>query len=410
LAVLVIDLDAFKPVNESYGHGAGDRLLKEVALRLCRCARAGDTVARVGADEFLLLMEDVADASDCMSLAGRLNEALRVPIELGAQTVEISASVGVAAWPGFGERDKLITHAGAAMEAAKRAGGNAAMMFEERMDVDVQSQVNLKTELRHAAERGELALYYQPKVDAEGGQVHSVEALLRWNHPQKGLLGPGYFIPLAERFGLMVQIGHWVIEEACRQMQDWSERGIHIRVAINVSAQQLRDPQLVASIEGALHRHEIDPSRLLCEITESVAMEDVEATQRVFKDLAHAGVFLAIDDFGTGYCSLSYLRQLPAKQLKIDWGFVKDLETSRDARSIVDAVVQLAHALGLRVVAEGVETSGQQAILRSFGCDELQGFLFGRPMPAADLLMWMLDGPAGRSQDFAASIIDVDAI
>jgi diguanylate cyclase (GGDEF)-like protein len=406
LAVLFIDLDGFKPVNDSFGHGAGDLVLKEVARRLCQGARAGDTVARVGGDEFLLLMEDVGTVADCTALAARLCEALRTPMKLGGQVVEISASIGIAAAPGHGERDRLIAHADAAMYAAKRAGGNGYTLFESRMDVDAHAQLSLQAELRHAAERGELMLYYQPKVAGQGGQIHSVEALLRWRHPQRGLIGPADFIPLAERFGFIAQIGQWVIEEACRQMHEWSEQGVHIRVAINLSAQQLRDVDLVGRIDRAIRRYGIDPDRLLCEITESVAMEDVESTQRVFNDLARIGIFLSIDDFGTGYSSLGYLRSLPAKQLKIDRSFVQDLETSQDARAIVDAVVQLAHALSLKVVAEGVETEAQRAILIALGCDELQGYLFARPMPAMDLLDWMLDRTPVGDIDFAPSVID----
>jgi len=406
LAVLFIDLDGFKPVNDSFGHGAGDLVLQEVARRVSHGARAGDTVARVGGDEFLLLMEDVGAVADCTALAARLCAELRAPIALEGQAIEISASIGIAVAPGHGERDKLIAHADAAMYAAKRAGGNGFALFEAYMDVDVLAQVSLQAELRHASERGELALFYQPKVDGQGGQIHSVEALVRWHHPQRGLLGPAQFIPLAERFGFIAQIGQWVIEEVCRQMHEWTERGVHIRVAINLSAQQMRDADLARRLERAVRRYGIDPSRLLCEITESVAMEDIDATLRVFEGLARIGIFLAIDDFGTGYSSLSYLRQLPAKQLKIDRGFVQDLETSRDARAIVDAVVQLAHALGLKVVAEGVETEAQRAVLLGMGWDELQGYLFARPMPAAALLAWMLDDMPGESRDFAASVID----
>jgi diguanylate cyclase len=406
LAVLFIDLDGFKPVNDSLGHGAGDQVLKEVARRLVLNARSGDTVARVGGDEFLLLMEDVSTVADCTALAARLCEELRVPISLGGQAVEISASVGIAAAPGHGEYDRLIAHADAAMYSAKRAGGNGYALFEAHMDVNALAKLSLQAELRHAAERGELMLYYQPKVAGQGGQIHSVEALLRWRHPRRGMIGPAEFIPLAERFGFITQIGQWVIEEACRQMQDWSEQGVHIRVAINLSAQQLRDADLVGRVDRAVRRHGIDPDRLLCEITESVAMEDLESTQRVFDGLARIGIFLSIDDFGTGYSSLGYLRRLPAKQLKIDRSFIQDLETSPDARAIVDAVVQLSHALGLKVVAEGVETDAQRNILVALGCDELQGYLFARPMPATDLLDWMLDRTPVHDIDFAPSVID----
>ena len=410
LAVLFIDLDGFKPVNDSYGHAVGDVVLKQAADRLYRCARDSDTVARVGGDEFLLLMEGGVTEADCATLARRLIAALRQPFELEGRRIEIAASIGIALYPEHGTGHKLIGHADAAMYAAKHAGGNTFVLFEPHMDADPLNQLSLQGDLRHAAERGQLSLHYQPKVDGRRGLINGVEALLRWQHPQRGAISPATFIPLAERFGLIGALGHWVIEEACRQMREWNDRGVRIRVAINLSVHQLREDDLAERICRALERHGVDPAHLLCEITESVAMEDIEATQRAFEGLARIGVFLSIDDFGTGYSSLSYLRQLPAREVKIDRGFVMDLEHSADARAIVDAVVRLAHALGLRVVAEGVETQGQRDILLGFGCDELQGFLFARPMPAADLLQWALgrapDVAPEAMPDFAPSVID----
>ncbi|NRF72049.1 EAL domain-containing protein [Aquincola sp. S2] len=405
LAVLFVDLDGFKPVNDSFGHGTGDLLLKEVARRLAHAARDSDTVARVGGDEFLVLMEDVATIADCASLAQRIVGDIARPLEIGKRRVEISASVGIAIFPDHGRGEKLVAHADSAMYAAKRAGGNSMSVFEAHMDSDALYTLSLQSDLRHAVERGELQLYYQPKIDGHEGRIHGVEALVRWNHPQRGLLSPGVFIPLAERFGLIGAIGNWVIEEACRQMRDWAEVGVRMRVAINLSAYQLREPDLVERIERALQRERVEPSCLLCEITESVAMEDIQATQTAFEGLARIGVFLSIDDFGTGYSSLSYLRQLPARQLKIDRSFVQDLQSSSDARAVVDAVVRLAHALGLRVVAEGVETAGQRDALVRMGCDEMQGFLFARPMPAAELLDWALGRRAESMADFAPSVV-----
>ena len=407
LAVMFVDLDGFKPVNDCFGHGVGDLVLKEVAQRMRSSARDSDTVARVGGDEFLLLMEDAVSAADVATFAKRLTEALRQPFEVAGQRIEVSASIGVAIYPEHGERSKLIAHADAAMYAAKRAGGNTYALFEAHMETDPLAELSLQGDLRQASQRGELMLYYQPKVDSAGGQIHGVEALLRWKHPQRGLVGPNVFIPLAERFGLICQIGDWVIEEACRQMHAWTAQGMRMRVAINLSAHQLRDEALVERICQALNRHQVDPAYLLCEITESVAMEDIEVTRRTFEGLATIGVFLSIDDFGTGYSSLSYLRQLPARQLKIDRSFVMDLEESKDARAVVEAVVSLAHALELRVVAEGVETEGQRDILVRLGCDELQGFLFARPMPASDLMQWAQgqhQPPGGP--EFAASVLD----
>lgn len=391
VAVLFIDLDGFKPVNDSFGHATGDGVLKEAAMRLRSIARESDTVARVGGDEFLLLMEDVAGVADCVTLARRVVEALSDPFEIGEREIQISASVGIVVHPDHSRRDKLVAHADAAMYAAKRAGGGTYAVFESRMDSVALEQVNLQTDLRHAVERGQLQLHYQPKVHGRGGKVSGVEALLRWHHPQHGSISPTVFIPIAERFGLITTIGHWVIDEACRQMRAWDDVGVRMRVAINLSVHQLREEDLVTRIHAALDRHKVDASQLLCEITESVAMEDIRATQQAFDRLEQIGVYLSIDDFGTGYSSLSYLRQLPARQLKIDRSFVKDLETSSDARAIVDAVVRLAHALGLSVVAEGVETAVQRDVLLELGCDELQGFFFAQPMPAHTLLVWTAD-------------------
>jgi diguanylate cyclase (GGDEF)-like protein len=405
LAVLFIDLDGFKPVNDSFGHAAGDAVLKEAALRLRGAARDTDTVARVGGDEFVLLMEGVGSIADCVTLARRLVDALAQPFAIPDRQVEISASIGIVVYPDQGHRDKLMANADAAMYAAKRAGGGTYAVFEQHMDVGAFEQLSLQNDLRHAIELGELQLFYQPKVDGRLGQIRGVEALLRWNHAERGTVGPAVFIPIAERFGLIGSIGRWVIDEACRQMAEWADDGVRMRVAINLSVYQLREDDLVQRIEAALARHGIDPSQLLCEITESVAMEDIKATQRAFEGLERIGVYLSIDDFGTGYSSLSYLRQLPARQLKIDRSFVNDLATSADARAVVDAVVRLAHALGLKVVAEGVETSEQRDILVSLGCDELQGFYFARPMPAETLLAWTNGSKPVGSADFSHSII-----
>jgi len=408
IAVLFVDLDGFKPVNDSLGHAAGDEVLKEAAMRLRVAARDSDTVARIGGDEFVLLMEDVASLADCVTLARRLVEVLVRPFEIAGRQVQISGSVGIVVYPDHGHKDKLVAHADAAMYAAKRAGGNTYALFESHMDAGALDQLSLQNDLRHAIEFDQLQLHYQPKVDGRLGQIRGVEALLRWNHPERGSVSPGVFIPIAERFGLINSVGNWVIDEACRQMQAWADDGVRMRVAINLSVHQLREDDLVERIEKALSRHHVDPSQLLCEITESVAMEDIKGTQRAFDGLARIGVFLSIDDFGTGYSSLSYLRQLPARQLKIDRSFVSDIEASNDARAIVSAVIHLAHALGLGVVAEGVETEGQRDILLRLGCDELQGFFFARPMPADTLLAWREGQKPPGTVDFSPSVMQAD--
>ena len=394
LAVLFVDLDGFKPINDMLGHAVGDEVLKEAARRLRTATRDSDTVARIGGDEFVLLAEDVSDVADCASLANRVIQVLAQPLEVQGHQVTLSGSVGVALYPEHGDRMKLVQNADAAMYTAKRAGGNTYALFESRMNEGLQEQLSLQHDLRHALERGELQLHYQPKIDARLGRLQGVEALLRWHHPTRGMVGPNVFIPIAERFGLINGLGNWVIEESCRQMRVWADEGLSMNVAINLSVHQLRTEELVPRIESALARYQVMPSQLLCEITESVAMEDIESTQRAFEELSRIGVYLSIDDFGTGYSSLSYLRQLPARQLKIDRSFVADIEVRPDARAIVSAVIQLAHQLGLRVVAEGVETEGQRDILLVLQCDELQGYLLARPMAVEALDDWLQKQPS----------------
>ena len=363
-------------------------MLKEAALRLRRETRDSDTVARIGGDEFVLLMEDVSGIADCASLARRLIDALAEPMEIHGHKVVLAGSVGVAMYPEHGDQHHLVKHADAAMYTAKRAGGNTYALFEAHMNQGMQEQLNLQNDLRHAIERQQLHLHYQPKIDALSGRLQGVEALLRWYHPERGLIPPNVFIPIAERFGLINALGNWVIDESCRQMRAWADQGLQMSVAINLSVHQLRTEDLVRRIDDALNRHRLHPSQLLCEITESVAMEDIRSTQRAFEELSRIGVYLSIDDFGTGYSSLSYLRQLPARQLKIDRSFVADIDRT-DSRAIVGAVIQLAHQLGLRVVAEGVETEDQRQTLLDLQCDELQGFLLARPMDVAAFGNWL---------------------
>ncbi|MEF7617094.1 EAL domain-containing protein [Aquincola sp. MAHUQ-54] len=389
LAVLFVDLDGFKPINDSFGHGYGDLVLKEVARRLADQARASDTVARVGGDEFVLLLEGVANEAAIAQIAQRIIDALSMPVTAQDRDVNLSCSIGIAVHKsGSAPNDKLMANADAAMYAAKRAGGASYAFFEPHMDADVREQVDLHRDLRLALERGELELHYQPKVSGDGSTITGAEALARWRHPQRGIVSPGVFIPVAERFGLIGALGDWVVNEACRQVRQWLDEGLRVRVAVNLSVFQLRQDDLVERVLKAIEVHRIEPALLTFEITESVAMEDAESTLITFERLAAIGVQMSIDDFGTGYSSLSYLRRLQARQLKIDRAFVRDLETSADARAVVQAVVQLAHALGLNVVAEGVETVGQRDVLNALGCDELQGFLFAKPMLPASVALW----------------------
>jgi diguanylate cyclase (GGDEF)-like protein len=391
LALLFVDLDGFKPVNDTFGHSSGDLVLRQVGERLKAVLRTGDTVGRIGGDEFVLMLTGDPTQESAADVAKRVIETISRAYEIDGRDVGISCSIGIVFYPDSGTHTKLIARADAAMYAAKRSGGAGYAFYAPSMDEDARDKFEMIRDLRLALENGEMELFYQPKIDAVTGKVTAAEALLRWKHPTRGLVPPDVFIPLAERFGLIGALGDWVIDDACRQARRWREHGLRMRLAINLSALQMRQEEIVQRIEDALERYRIHPSLLTCEITESVAMQDTKATQATFRRLGAAGIHLSIDDFGTGYSSLSYLRRLPAEELKIDRSFVMDLESSPDARAVVDGVIKLAHALGLRVVAEGVENTRQQEILAAMGCDEMQGYLFAKPMSARALLLWAMD-------------------
>ena len=395
LALLFVDLDGFKPINDSFGHAAGDAVLRQVADRLRLVVRSADTLARLGGDEFVLLLEDLTCVADAVATAQRMLHGLARPFDLTARHVTLSASIGIVVYPDHADGDKLLASADAAMYAAKRNGGHTYAVFEPHMQEGVSAQLELQQDLREALARRQLRLHYQLKIDSRSGRARSVEALLRWQHPQLGPVSPAEFVPLAERFGLIVAIGGWVIDEACRQIAAWSAEGRRMRVAINLSAHQLRQPDLAARINAAIARHGIAPDQLVCEITESAAMEDTRTTTRVLDELAALGVELSIDDFGTGYSSLAKLRRMRAHELKIDREFVADVARDADARAVVDAIVRLGHALGLRIVAEGVETAAQRDALRTLGCDELQGYYFAQPLPPEALLVGELRSADG---------------
>ena len=403
LAVFFIDLDGFKPVNDTFGHSSGDRVLEQVGARLKLIARGAGVAARVGGDEFVLLAPVNGGPEAAAQTAARVIEQLSRPYRVDERDMTISCSVGIAMYPEGCSADKLIARADAAMYAAKRAGGARHCFYSREMDADVQQNFDMLRDLREALANNQLELFFQPKIDARSGKVTAAEALLRWQHPTRGTVMPGLFIPLAERSGLIGPLGNWVIEAACKQARAWRDKGLRMRVAINLSAYQMRQDDIVDRIADALKRYRIHPSLLTCEITESAAMEDTLATQETFRRLGELGAHLSIDDFGTGYSSLSYLRQLPAEELKIDQSFIKDIESGADARAVVDAVVKLAHALGLKVVAEGVENPRQQQILVELGCDELQGFLFAKPMSARALLLWAI-GDRSESAAFRDSL------
>ncbi|MGB3126675.1 MAG: EAL domain-containing protein [Pseudomonas sp.] len=382
-ALMFIDLDGFKPVNDAFGHHMGDQLLREVGLRLREDLRSQDTLARIGGDEFVLLVQ-LTQPDDAMGLAERQVGLINRAFKVAEHELKISASIGIAMFPGNGNSpQELLMNADAAMYHAKGMGKNGYSFFDVSMNTNARKQLQLLQDLRNAVEQAQFRLYYQPKFDAASGIAVGAEALLRWEHPQQGLLLPATFIELAEKTGLIIPIGEWVLNEACRQMAIWYAQGYEDwRIAVNLSALQFCHAGLVNSVAAALERHKLPANSLTLEITETTAMSDADASMTVLQQLSDMGVDLSIDDFGTGYSSLMYLKRLPANELKIDRGFVRDLEHDSDDAAIVSAIVALGQALGLRIVAEGVETDVQQSFLTRLGCNSLQGYLLGHPLPA----------------------------
>ena len=387
-ALMFIDLDGFKPVNDAFGHHMGDLLLREVALRLREDLRSQDTLARIGGDEFVLLVQ-LSEQNDALNLAARQVGLIAQAFRVAEHDLHISASVGIALYPGNGQSaHELLMNADAAMYHAKGAGKNGYSFFDASMNTNARKQLQLLQDLRNAVEHQEFSLHYQPKFDAANGRPVGAEALLRWEHPTQGLLLPDKFIELAEKTGLIIPIGEWVLNEACRQMREWYVLGYtDWRIAVNLSAIQFCHAGLVQSVAKALATHHLPANSLTLEITETTAMSDADASMTVLQELSEMGVDLSIDDFGTGYSSLMYLKRLPANELKIDRGFVRDLEHDSDDAAIVSAIVALGQALGLRIVAEGVETGVQQDFLTKLGCDSLQGYLLGHPLPAAGFMV-----------------------
>ncbi len=397
LAVLFVDLDDFKAVNDTLGHDAGDLLLVEVAARLKSCVRKGDTVARQGGDEFMVLLARVDAPDRAGEIAGRILDALRRPYLLHGRQMLVSASIGVAVYPADGaDTATLMRSADLAMYAAKQAGRNAWQLHDEGMSARVGNVLELKTDLLRALERGEFLLHYQPQVDGSDDRLVAFEALIRWRSPQRGLVPPLQFIPVAEETGLIVPIGEWVLREVCRQIRAWDDAGLPpVRVAVNVSARQFVQSDLVERVRTIVTAAEVDPRRIEIEVTESIAMKNAEHAAAALEALKALGFEVALDDFGTGHSSLAYLRQFPFDRLKMDRGFLRDATASESDRAIIEAIVVLAHSLGLEVVAEGVETQEHIELLRAFGCDLLQGYGIARPMDV-DAATGLLGASAAR--------------
>jgi diguanylate cyclase len=385
-AVLFVDLDRFKNVNDSLGHFVGDELLRAIADRLRASVRADDTAARLGGDEFVLLLREVERPEDAVNVARKIVEAISAPILAHGHELSVTPSIGIALFPQHGgSAQMLITNADAAMYHVKKSGRNSLQLFDPQMSTFFPDRLALENDLRKALERHELELFYQPKVDVHSGKTTGMEALVRWNHPARGLIPPAEFIPLAEETGMIIPLGHWVLREACRQNKAWQEQGLApLRIAINISAAQLRHDDLVDSVAVALRETGLEPRYLEIEITESVVMQNASASVAMLDRLSQMGIHLAVDDFGTGYSSLSYLKRFPINTLKIDSSFIRDLTSDKNDAVIVQAIIALAHSLNLQVVAEGVEDLTQLGFLQGFGSVQYQGYLHSKPLRAAD--------------------------
>jgi diguanylate cyclase (GGDEF)-like protein len=383
VAIHHLDLDQFKAVNDTFGHPAGDKLLKIVADRLRALARETDTIARMGGDEFVIVQAPIADPGEATSLAQQIIEWMSEPYDIDGHQANVGASIGIAVSPGDGSApDKLLRNADLALYRAKADGRGTFRFFEAAMDEQMQSRRIMEQDLRKALSAGEFELYYQPVVSLESNEISGFEALIRWNHPQRGLVAPASFIPLAEEIGFIVPLGEWVIRQACITAAQWPD---HLQIAVNISAAQFRGSGLMQVIINALATSGLHPTRLEIEITETVLLQDKEATLAVLHQLRALGIRIAMDDFGTGYSSLTYLQCFPFDKIKIDRSFVEDIADNAGSLNIVRAVAALANGMGMAATAEGIETQDQLDKVTAQGCTEMQGYLFSRPLPAHEI-------------------------
>jgi diguanylate cyclase (GGDEF)-like protein/PAS domain S-box-containing protein len=394
VAVLFLDLDNFKKINDTLGHDFGDILLVEVGERLTNCLRDGDIVARLGGDEFVVVLADIAKITDLSLIAQKVLDTLSKPFEINRTELFITTSIGISAFPNDGENAEiLLKNADTAMYRAKEKGKNQFEMFSAAMSGRFHERLAVETDLHRAIERGDFLLHYQPQVDLKTGQMIATEALLRWNRNGLKMTSPLDFIPLAEETGLIVPIGEWVLRTAAKQNKAWHDSGISpIRVAINLSARQFQQKNLLEIIHRVLNETGLNPHFLELELTESILMQNEKETIDLLNELHKAGVRLSIDDFGTGYSSLSYLQRFPISALKIDKSFIQDIPTNQGNGAIVRSIITLGHSLQLKVIAEGVETKAQLEFLRANHCDEIQGYIFSRPLPADDLGKFLIEG------------------
>jgi len=393
LAVFFLDLDRFKMVNDTLGHDIGDALLQGIAKRLSTCVRATDTVARLGGDEFTLIVSDIETPQDAALVAEKIMAALEPPLDLGGQEVATSPSIGIALYPEDGQGvQELMKRADTAMYKAKEGGRNGYRFFKSGMHSITADHLSLEADLRHAVERRELEVFYQPKFDVAGSRLTSFEALVRWHHPKKGLLMPDKFISLAEQTGLIISLGEWVLREACAQMKRWIDEGVaDVKMAVNISARQFQLPDLAERVAAILAETGLPGSALEIEITESAIMTDVQQTVALLQELKQMGLSISVDDFGTGYSSLNYLRRFPIDTLKIDRTFVSDIGNTPAGAAIVSAIIRLAQGLQLESIAEGVETQEQLSFLQAEQCGGIQGYFFSPPLRRGDVELQLPD-------------------
>jgi len=391
VGVLLLDLDGFKTINDSLGHPVGDQLLQLVAARLGTCVRVEDTVARLGGDEFAVILSELGDGADAVEVIRRILAAIQVPFEMAGGTGMVTTSIGVAVFPDDGPNvTELIRNADAAMYEAKGAGRNTYRFYQRNMTAEAQKRLHTESALRRAIDRNEFEVWFQPQFSLEDGAYLGAEALVRWRDPERGLVPPGDFIPLAERSGLVIPLGEQVLEQVGAAARRWLDEGLEIgRLGINVAGPQIDRSDIVATLRAVIERWRLPPSVFEIEITETVIMENPDHGRRVLNDIMALGITTAIDDFGTGYSSLAYLKRLPIGTIKLDRAFVNDLPDDPSDIAISRAVIALGHSLGFKVIAEGIETEAQRRFLREEGCDEGQGYLFARPMPAAEFGQWL---------------------
>jgi len=396
VAVMFLDLDRFKIVNDTLGHAMGDRLLQSVALRLENCVRKCDTLSRFGGDEFTLLLPSISSAEDARTIAKKVISTLKEPFMLGEHEVFVGVSIGISIYPDAGcTVDELIQNADVAMYHVKSRGKDGYQFFSDTMAVNTSNRLSLERDLRNALDKNEFRVFYQPQINADSGKVIGMEALVRWQHPERGLIYPGEFIPLAEETRLMSDINDWVLMTACKEVKGWIDNGhSDIRLSVNFSPLQVEHPKFVHRLLARLRQANFPPQNLEIELTENVIMNDLEHMVQKLNLLAEHGLRIAIDDFGTGYSSLNYLRKLPIHTLKVDQSFIQDIKDPKNEACIVNAIISMAHGLKLNIIAEGVETKAQLDYLKQLGCHEIQGFYFGKAEPGYKALELINQGPS----------------